>query len=184
MVRSFLDIGCGESRITKLLKHDVHYTGVDCNRVLIKNLQKRFKMTGYRFVLADLEKEEIPLEHQFNSILMLAFIEHVNNPVNVIKECARLLADNGLLVITTPTPLGDKLLRILISITNPFSNSQVERPHEHLYDKEQMRKLFETSGLIITRYRKFDFGANQIYIAQKERIKTNGNIEKNESRFN
>lgn len=48
---------------------------------------------------------------KFNLIVAIEVIEHLNNPVMFLKECNRILNQNGYLLVTTPNIL-DKISRI------------------------------------------------------------------------
>ena len=47
--------------------------------------------------------EEIPLTDNFDKIIAIDIVEHVQNPKKMLNEVHRLLKDNGQLLITFPT---------------------------------------------------------------------------------
>lgn len=103
-----LDIGCGSAEISKILSMDQRYIGVDLN---IGELNKKYQHLV--FYQADMERDKINIDHKYDTILMLAFIEHIRNSGNVFEQCYKLLKGDGIMIITTPTPLGDKTHTLL-----------------------------------------------------------------------
>lgn len=106
---NILDIGCGPADLIQFLDEDQHYVGIDLNKNLVLQLRKQYPQ--YEFYERSLE-EGIDLNRQFDTITMIALIEHIKNPANMLRQSHDLLTDDGDLVITTPTPLGDKLHKI------------------------------------------------------------------------
>jgi len=103
-----LDIGCGSAEISKLLDKNQRYVGIEKN---IKRLNKKYPHLV--FYQADMERDKINIDHKFDTILMLAFVEHIRNAGNVFEQCYKLLKDDGVMIMTTPTPLGDKTHTLL-----------------------------------------------------------------------
>jgi 2-polyprenyl-3-methyl-5-hydroxy-6-metoxy-1,4-benzoquinol methylase len=101
-----LDAGCGNGQLFHLytsLGAGVIY-GVDfCERMLREAL-RRANANGIRFipVLARLEHLQCYKEGQFQLINMYGIIEHLPEPVRVLKELERLLRPDGLLIFSVP----------------------------------------------------------------------------------
>lgn len=94
-----LDLGCGDGRLSKELVDLGHEVwGVDVNEAGLAQA----RIFGLQTVQADIEAK-IPLEDaQFDLILFLDTLEHLNNPEAVLKEIHRLLKDNGQVIISCP----------------------------------------------------------------------------------
>ena len=87
-----LDLGSGPNPISK---------NTNAKKVLIHDVNKSFTPTAD--VLADLNKEVIPLEDSSVDIIVAGeFIEHMLNPVKLIRECHRVLKKGGKIVLSTP----------------------------------------------------------------------------------
>lgn len=66
-----------------------------------------------RFLAADLNAAfSTALEGPWDAIVALELIEHLENPRNFVRECRRLLAPGGLLVMSTPN-LGNPVSQAL-----------------------------------------------------------------------
>jgi 2-polyprenyl-3-methyl-5-hydroxy-6-metoxy-1,4-benzoquinol methylase len=98
----------------------------------------------------------------FDTVAALAFIEHVADPSKVLKELCGYLRPGGRIVLTTPHPnlewahtLGSKL--------HLFSSAAHDE-HEDLLDKRRMLQLAAENGLDLIHYKRFLFGANQLFV--------------------
>ena len=102
--RLILDVGCvGQDRSyeskdwlhQKIKKTAGRIVGVDVDQAGLEQLKKK----GYEVVdTSGLED----LNLKFDVVLMADVIEHVDNPVDLIKSYSRYLNNEGLMLITTP----------------------------------------------------------------------------------
>lgn len=101
---NLVDIGCGRMPYRRELEPLVtSYTGVDHPQV-----SKLYKSSKKPEVLADAKK--LPFkDNSFDIALLLQVLEHVDYPDKAIKEAARILKPNGILIISIPFlyPLHD-----------------------------------------------------------------------------
>lgn len=95
-----LDVGCGDGRFLSycrdVLPQEVS-VGLEISSVRLQRVVEQ----GLIGVQADSEK--LPFaDSTFRMILMIEVIEHAWKPENMIAEAARVLAPDGMLVLTTP----------------------------------------------------------------------------------
>jgi ubiquinone/menaquinone biosynthesis C-methylase UbiE len=91
-----LEIGCGSGdRIIKLNKAGWDVIGQDIDN----NAYEKLTSNNIPFILGNTDQLK---GEQFDVILLSHVIEHVKDPVSLLKECRRLLKSNGKLYITTP----------------------------------------------------------------------------------
>jgi 2-polyprenyl-3-methyl-5-hydroxy-6-metoxy-1,4-benzoquinol methylase len=106
-------------------------------------------------------------DKSFDKVVLLAVLEHLNNFEFILKEGFRVLKDNGLLLITTPTPRAKKVLDLLakLKIVNPETIHQ----HKTYFSHDHLREILIKSGFknqkIKINY--FEFGFNIFCMAQK-----------------
>ena len=101
--RRFLDVGCGDGFFLTTVQAtmpDIELFGID---------RSAYQLTRAEAVLnrADLHNADldqgIPLEDQALDIVYAGeIVEHLYNPDLFLKECHRILAPDGVLVLTTP----------------------------------------------------------------------------------
>jgi len=93
-----LDVGCGSGRLLKRMQELGWITeGVDFDPVAVGNARNE----GLRVRLGALEKQQYP-ENYFDVITMSHLIEHVHNPLQLLRECRRILKPAGSLIVVTP----------------------------------------------------------------------------------
>lgn len=166
---NILDVGCGtflDRVVTKgWIEERTRYTGIDVNEQLIRELKARYPQQ--EFYHLDIQGEKLPrFASSFNTVLLIAVIEHFLEPEAALANIKALLKDDGILVITTPTLLGDKIQGI-------FSLGHVDKPplycpHVRIYNKESLTNLLSSAGFSVIIYRKFQFGGNQLFICRKQ----------------
>lgn len=101
-----LDAGCGNGQLFHLyaaLGAEVIY-GVDFGERMLREARKRAEANGIRFipVLARLEDLRCYKAAPFHLINLYGIIEHLPEPVRVLKELQRLLRPDGLLIFSVP----------------------------------------------------------------------------------
>jgi 2-polyprenyl-3-methyl-5-hydroxy-6-metoxy-1,4-benzoquinol methylase len=165
--RHLLDVGCGVFRMGALLSSDVEYVGIDSEPEIIKYNQRLFK---YPFFLVNVETEDLRfLGKEFDLILMLAVIEHLKHPENVLKNLRPLLSEEGILLLTTPHPIGASLLRIGSRIAI-FSRDKGQ--HQKLLNYYRMKRLADATGFKMIRYKRFLLGFNQLIVLKNKKYQT------------
>lgn len=94
-----LDIGCAGGFFLKLCDEMGLATyGVDVSEYAIKFAKKNTKAK----LICQSADRSLPFEDNFFDIItMFVTIEHLKNPENALRECRRVLKQNGTLIITT-----------------------------------------------------------------------------------
>ena len=96
-----LDVGCGAGFLCNELSlkgYQVH--GIDLSEESL-NVARQYDQTGLvQYQTADAYQLPFP-DHSMDIITCFDFLEHVERPEDVIKECARVLKPNGLFFFHT-----------------------------------------------------------------------------------
>jgi len=148
-----LDYGCGVGVLADKC-HPDFYLGVDIDDESLEIAFKKYP--AFRFV------NKNPKDEQFDVIVLLAVIEHIKEPVDLLKQLKLMLKSDGQIVLTTPHPFIAKIHSIG-SIIGLFSASANE-DHEYFFDFNRMYKLTAKAGLDILEYKRFLVGMNQLFI--------------------
>lgn len=165
-----LDIGCGSGYLAHFASKEQRYVGVDINEERISLLKREnMNCSNREFWYADVDKDTTPdlpfLNSAFDTIVLLAVIEHLRNPESLLSLLHRLLKNKGLLLITTPTSVGDKISRLISMID--LGTRALPYPHMRIYNRSSLTALVEQSGFQVSIYRKFELGMNQLLICSK-----------------
>lgn len=96
---SLLDMPCGDGSLTAALAHRFkRVVGVDAS-------SEHLKLAKQNLPGADLHEaliEEFETEERFDTITMLNILEHVVDPIGVLKKAASLLDTDGVLIVHVP----------------------------------------------------------------------------------
>jgi SAM-dependent methyltransferase len=160
---SILDLGCGISRIVDFLSIDQVYIGVDDSHVVLEWMMQN--RPQYRYLQVDLDNDPLCLNRCFDTILMLAVVEHLRHPLKVFSEISTHLERDGNLLITTPTPLGGIVHQYGAQLG--LFASQAAKEHETIFDYKTLRDMLEASDLKILQYRNFLYCGNQLFICSR-----------------
>lgn len=154
---SVLDFGCGNGAASPHCDREAYY-GYDRDPESIE--VARSLRPGYSF------STSLPEDGRtFDTISMLALIEHIADPTALLAEVTGYLAPGGKMVLTTPHPMF-RTVHELGARIGLFSHDAADE-HETLIDRPLMEKLIAPTGLVITDYRRFLGGANQLFILSR-----------------
>ncbi len=156
-----LDLGCG---LTDLPARFASYVGCDRNPVVLSEMRRRHP--GAAFAAWDLDADAPPPEvlagAPYDAILMLAILEHLPSPARALGRAVALLAPGGVLVATTPHPLGR--LPLEAGARLGLLSRHADEEHETLLDRAALERAAASAGLVLTAYSRFLAGLNQLAV--------------------
>ena len=152
-----LDIGCGSGALAEHFKPG-NYLGVERDADSREVARKLFPQHQFIPELND------QVDSSFDTVVALAVIEHVPDPVAFMHELAGRLspAHSGRVVCTTPHPSFDGIYDM--GARMGFFSHHAHEEHEELFDREKLAEVGQASGLQLVDYRRFLFGANQLAV--------------------
>jgi 2-polyprenyl-3-methyl-5-hydroxy-6-metoxy-1,4-benzoquinol methylase len=158
-----LDYGCGTGLLAEYITKN-KYVGLDIDQESI-NIAKILH-PGYRFFkIINTVSKEITKSGPFDTIVMLAVIEHLAGPKRTLMDLSKILSPSGKLVITTPHPVSNNIHRLGSKI-GLFSR-EAEEQHQKLYNYQDLNRLCLEAGMKIIRYKRFLLNLNQLFILEK-----------------
>jgi 2-polyprenyl-3-methyl-5-hydroxy-6-metoxy-1,4-benzoquinol methylase len=103
-----LDVGCGKGTLGYYLNSDKILYGIDISKIAISEAIKTYK----RADALDIDRENLPYENNFFDIVVaLDVIEHVFDPISMLKEAYRVLKRGGKFILSTPNILYEEYLK-------------------------------------------------------------------------
>jgi SAM-dependent methyltransferase len=160
-----LDLACGYAMVIPLLQPGQGYLGIEGSTQFIKTLSGRYPT--HRFLQRNLDQDALDLDQKFDTILLVAIIEHLKRPDRLVAQLPRYLNPGGRVVMTTPSPFGDKIHRAGARL-GLFSKDAVEE-HQTIFSHQMMVELLTPAGLAVEGYRRFLLGGNQLFICRSSK---------------
>lgn len=158
-----LDLGCGKGTILRYLEPGVRYTGVDRDAQNILMLRELYPQ--HEFYVADLDGGLPPLRPGYDTVLLLAVIEHLRDPQTLLLRCNGLLRAGARVVITVPTRWGEMVHRLMgkLGLVNP----EAKTAHLNVLDRTSLRRLVKEVGGVPREHRRFQLGCNRLFVYEK-----------------
>ncbi|KIX12353.1 class I SAM-dependent methyltransferase [Dethiosulfatarculus sandiegensis] len=153
---NLLDIGCAENKLVAMYREKGGQgLGVDVH-----------PWPGADQVVADTSKLAFA-DGNFETITLVACLNHIPNREDVLKEAARLLSDQGRLILTNLTPFISRLWHAF-AFWDADQDDRGMKPGEvwGLTDSE-LSSMLAHAGLKIELKKPFSWGLNQLYICKK-----------------
>lgn len=181
-------IGLSNRKVIKIIQKFspppiVFDIGCGYNAQLLKNLSP-FIARGYGFDISTTNEsifnnltlingpiEQTLYDNNLSSvdiILMISVIEHITDPLPIIKKCREILNRGGILIINVPTWRGKTILEWLAFKWHLSPETEMN-DHKMYYDKRDLWPLLIKAGFlpseISLKYHKF--GLNLFCVCQK-----------------
>lgn len=150
------DFGCGSGALAEVVGAD-DYCGFDIDASSLA--KARALHPGHRFVDAVLPGAA------FDTVASLAVIEHCKDPGALLRDLVALARPGGSVVLTTPHPAFE-FIHDFGARVGMFSHDASEE-HEVLLDRRALHDLAAAQSLPVLAYRRFLFGANQLFVLRR-----------------
>jgi SAM-dependent methyltransferase len=142
-----VDIGTADALMLGLLGGawpDARFVGLEMNGALLR----ASNVPGVAKVVGD--AVQLPLADGVADVVVAtAVIEHLDEPGRLVAECRRVLAPGGVLVITTPDPMMERISAKIGLLK--------EAGHQQMFNLKGLRAVIAGAGLSVVETRKFMF---------------------------
>lgn len=149
-----LDIGCGANNFIHSYGNGL---GVDV-----------FPWQGCDMVIKDAAR--LPFKKgEFKTITYLACLNHIPNRDESVKSAFQILDKGGRLIVTMITPNWGKFIHWIRSRNDPdHKGRHIDHSHELLgMSSKEVKRILMNAGFSNVRRKRFVFGLNNLYIADK-----------------
>jgi len=147
---TLLDIGSADAFMSEILSlYYTKITAVDGSDKLIECAKQKTQKNNIEFVYSLIE--DFKTSERFNVVLLSFILEHVVDPVSVLKKTKLFLAKNGIMFVMVPNALslhrrvGQKLG--LISTFSSLNKTDIRQGHRRVYTTETLIKDITDAGL-------------------------------------
>jgi SAM-dependent methyltransferase len=155
------DLGCGLETAFLDFAEDKIATGVGVDDQVENGTRGR-----WRRVHADI-RASLPIDSgQFDHVVMLAVLEHLVEPEPVLRETYRILAPGGSLILTWPSSMVDPILSAL-HVLRLISDEMESDEHQKRIPLEQLQAMLRGIGFKEFHHERFEFGLNNLMVAEK-----------------
>ena len=153
---SVLDYGCGVGDLAEIVDKD--YVGFDIDNESLSIAKQRYPKKTFI--------SELPSEQKYDTIIMLAVIEHLDSPLDELKILIKNHTNKDFrIVITTPNKYFDKIHHFGARLK--LFSSHASDEHNIMFGKNDLFQLARDLGLKVSYYNKFLFFANQVVVIKK-----------------
>jgi len=152
---SALDIGCGDGELFFQLKNKYREVwGIDIAEPRIARIQKKLKGTSGIHVRVEDANEQLSFkDSSFDTITVVAVLEHVFDPYHLIQECHRLLRKGATLIVEVPNvawlPNRIRLFAGKLPVTSGATGW--DGGHLHYFTRTSLKRLFEQEGFSVVK---------------------------------
>lgn len=157
------DIGCGSPPKLLLGLQDKIKLGVGFDKEIAET------KWGSKIETRNLDLENMDIskyDGNFDCVLMLAVLEHLEKPHSTLKETKKIIKDKGRIILTTPSPRAKPVLDFLAFRLGIISKQAIS-DHKHYFSKKEIIDTLQELGFSDIKHRFFEMGLNQLIIAQK-----------------
>jgi 2-polyprenyl-3-methyl-5-hydroxy-6-metoxy-1,4-benzoquinol methylase len=162
---NILDIGCDNGALLEHLPTFKFYLGLDSQESVISRNQQQNKQANVSFVCRNFDRFEWH-GSPFNLVVMTAVLEHLEDINSTLFQLKSIVAENGLILITTPTPISRFILQAGAAV-GLFARDSLH-DHKNYFRKSDFQHLQDWKLAI---YKRFEFGLNQLVVLRKQNTK-------------
>jgi 2-polyprenyl-6-hydroxyphenyl methylase/3-demethylubiquinone-9 3-methyltransferase len=99
-----LDVGCGGGLLTEAMaQRGAQVTGIDVAAASLQTAKLHLHESGLRIDYHNVTVEQFAEQHpqSFDAVTCMEMLEHVPNPVSIVRACAQLVKPGGAVILST-----------------------------------------------------------------------------------
>lgn len=149
---AILDLACGDGMLTEIFKeHFERVVGVDASSVHLVKARGRVPNVEFHESLI----EDLDIREKFDSVFMLDILEHVIDPIIVLKKAASFLKNDGVLIVHVPNANAiNRKIAVLMGTMkscDELSPFDIEvAGHRRSYTLDSLKEDIKNAGLQVT----------------------------------
>lgn len=156
----FVDVGCDQPQVLIDRVSEEMKSCIGLDIIVEPHSYKNVKI-----LRQDLRKKIKLPSNSADVMTLLAVLEHMKHPNEIVAECFRILKPGGVLLITVPSPASKPILE-LFAILGLVRKEMIEQ-HENYFTTHRLRALMEKTGFSEITVTLFELGCNTFCKAVK-----------------
>ncbi len=148
LAKRILDVGCGAGVLGHTLKEErgtPEVVGIE----LIEKAYHQARKVLDNALLGSIEEIELPYEDgHFDCITCADVLEHLVEPAAVLRKLARVLAPDGVIVVSIPNVRYHEVINMLVSGAWTYMDAGIlDSTHLRFFTRASLVQLMEDAGL-------------------------------------
>ena len=144
-----LEIGCADGYLSKMLSEfPVKITAIDGSKKLIDKARRR-KLRNVKFI--NTLYEEYKPEIQFDTIILSDILEHVSDPVDLLRKTKKWLKKNGRSIVISPNAYSLHrqigVLAGMLGNAHDLNATDLKVGHRRVYDIKLLKAKIKKAEL-------------------------------------
>lgn len=136
-----LEVGCSTGYFLEAIKNKVSkVVGIELDPNHAKFAKEFCDLKIYQQALEDIEFGK----EKFDVIFMFQVLEHIQKPLEFLRNCKKILKPNGTIYVEVPN-IDDALFSVYR--IKSFEERYFRAPHVYYYSKITLEKMFNKAGL-------------------------------------
>ncbi|MBN1665104.1 MAG: methyltransferase domain-containing protein [Deltaproteobacteria bacterium] len=162
-----LDLGCGTGNLSAQLLECVPVEAIGIDKSL--GMLKKANTKALQVLCADADANPLPFKNDSFDIVIGAYvIHHIRSRTALIKDCFRILKDDGAMILLTSS--HDHIER-LHPVIREFFPSLIELDKKRFPDTEELDDIFQTAGFDDIRHEELVLSDIPIDMVYLEKVK-------------
>lgn len=150
--KKVLDVGCADGNLARVISSkDCEIVGIEIDKKAAKNAQKFCE----EIIIADIESIRLSSKYHgyFDYILFADVLEHIKDPLVVLKRFKKYLNQDGSIIISLPNVTNWKMrIKILLGNFEYEERGLLDSGHIRFFNEKSAKKLLDDAGLEIIKF--------------------------------
>ena len=139
-----LDVGTASGYLGKVWRASGHFVvGIEYDAASAENARQYYNT----FQIADIELFPFPYRKEFDYIVFADVLEHLRDPVAVLRRCLPALKDSGKLILSVPN-IANWVIRLslLLGRFDYMDRGILDRTHLRFFTMRTLKQLLREAG--------------------------------------
>lgn len=150
--KKVLDVGCAEGNLAEVMSiNKCEVVGIEIDQKSARNAQKFCK----EVIVGDVESIELSTEYHdyFDYILFADILEHLKDPLIVLKRFKKYLKDEGYILVSLPNITNWRMrIKILFGNFEYKDIGVLDKGHIRFFNEKSAKNLLKDAGFEIIKF--------------------------------